>query len=135
KRESERIKAQRGRALAFSEDDLDARRRFERSYLLARLEGQHYWLDLSDDPYSNPTFYSGALDPDPYVSREYAPLETRINSFTRYARNVPQALEQIKANLRLPLARTMVKIGRRTIGKLAEFYAADVIAIFSPVKD
>src|SRR5436305_1344398 len=35
RRESERLKAQRDKALAFKDADLDERRRFERNYLLA----------------------------------------------------------------------------------------------------
>ena len=106
KRESQRLKAQREQALAFAEDQLDARRRFERDYLLAQLDKARYWLEVSEEPYTNPKFYGDALDPDVYVSREYAPLETRIKSFTQYASNVPQALQQAKGNLRLPMART-----------------------------
>jgi len=135
KRESQRLKSQREQALAFAEDQLDARRRFERDYLLAQLDKARYWLEVSEEPYTNPKFYGDALDPDVYVSREYAPLETRIKSFTQYASNVPQALQQAKGNLRLPMARTRIKIGRRMIGGLAEFYARDVAAVFAPVKD
>jgi uncharacterized protein (DUF885 family) len=58
-----------------------------------------------------------------------------MRAFTKYARNVPAALRQVKANLRLPLAKTMVKNGSRTIGDLADFYAKDVAGIFAPVKD
>jgi hypothetical protein len=69
------------------------------------------------------------------VRREYAPLETRIKAYTQYARNVPRALDQIQANLKTPMPKTLVQIGRRTIGGLAGFYAGDVAAIFAPVKD
>jgi len=135
RRESERLKAQRERAMAFRPDELDERRRFERDYLIDEVDNERYWLEVSESPYTNPTSYSGSLDPDVYVSREYAPLETRIKAFTQYARNVPAALQQVKANLRLPMAKTMVKIGRRTIGGLADFYANDVTTVFAPVKD
>src|SRR3954462_11055852 len=40
RRESERLNAQRDKALAFKEADLDERRRFERNYLLAEIENQ-----------------------------------------------------------------------------------------------
>ncbi len=135
RREAERLKAERAKALAFGDDRLDERRRFERDYLVSQIDGDLFWLEVADKPHTSPTFYSGSLDPDVYVTREYAPLETRIKAFTTYARNVPRALEQAKANLRLPLAKTLVKIGRRTIGGLADFFAKDVVAIFAPVKD
>jgi len=44
-----------------------------------------------------------AIDPDVYVSREYAPLEQRLKAYTVYAKAVPTAVEQIRKNLRTPL--------------------------------
>jgi hypothetical protein len=114
---------------------LDDRQRFERDYLLSEIDRQLFWLEVSGQPYASPFWYAEALDPDVYVSREYAPLETRIKSYTKFANNVPRALDQIKANLKPPLARTAIKIGHRSIGGLADFFEKDVPTIFAPVKD
>jgi hypothetical protein len=130
-----RLHAEREAASKFGDSELDGRRRFERDYLIAEIDSELFWLEVADRPRTNPGYYAGALDPDVYVTREYAPLETRIRAYTAYARSVPQALKQIQANLKLPLARPLAKIGRRTIGGLADFYADDVPAIFAPVKD
>ena len=135
RREVARLKAERDKASAFRDEDLDDRYRFERDYLLAQIDEKLFWLEVADHPRSSPTFYSNSLDPDVYVRREYAPLETRIKAYTAYARNVPRALEQIQANLKTPMPKTLVQIGRRTIGGLAGFYAGDVVGIFAPVKD
>jgi uncharacterized protein (DUF885 family) len=135
RREITRLHEERKNASAFRDDDLDNRRRFERDYLIAQIDRELFWREVADQPHSSPTYYSNALDPDVYVRREYAPLETRIKAFTAYARNVPRALEQIKANLRTPMPKTFVQIGRKTIGGLAGFFAGDVAATFAPVKD
>jgi hypothetical protein len=135
RKDSERLKTDRERALAFNANELDERRRFERLHVIAVIDGSLFWLERSGAPYANPTYYADSIDPDVYVTREYAPLETRIKSFTQYARNVPRVLQQAKANLRTPMARTMVKIGRRTIGGLADFYTTDATTVFAPVKD
>jgi uncharacterized protein (DUF885 family) len=135
KREIARLHAERVRASAFKDDQLDEARRFERDYLISEIDSMLFWREVADQPHRSPFFYSHSLDPDVYVSREYAPLETRITSFTTYAKNVPRALEQIKANLKTPMPKTLVAIGRRTIGGLAEFYAEDVPNIFAGVKD
>ena len=135
RREVTRLKAERDKASAFRDEDLDDRCRFERDYLLAQIDEKLFWLEVADHPRTSPVFYSNALDPDVYVRREYAPLETRIKAYTAYARNVPRALEQIQANLKTPMPKTLVQIGRKTIGGLAGFYAGDVAAIFAPVKD
>ena len=134
-REIARLKGEREKAVAFKEADLDERQRFERDYLTSQIDDEVFWRETVDQPHSNPYYYSDALDPDVYVSREYAPLETRIKAYTTYARNVPAALEQIKGNLKLPLAMNHIKIGRQTIGGLAEFFDKDVIKVFEPVKD
>jgi hypothetical protein len=135
KKETDRLKAERDKAAAFKDDQLDERQRFERDYLLSQIDKDLFWRETADQPHKNPTFYSDALDPDVYVSREYAPLETRIKAYTTYAKNVPGALEQVKKNLKFPMAPTLIKIGKTTIGGLADFYEKDVPKVFESVKD
>ncbi len=135
KKEIGRLKAERDKALAFKDEQLDERRRFERDYLIAQIDSDLFWREIADQPHTNPTFYGNSIDPDVYVSRDYAPLETRIKSYTAYAKNVPGALEQAKKNLKFPMAPTLIKIGHTSIGGLADFYATDVVKVFEPVKD
>ncbi|HEV7698709.1 MAG TPA: DUF885 family protein, partial [Pyrinomonadaceae bacterium] len=92
KKEIARLKSEREKAAAFKDADLDERQRFERDYLVAQIDHDLFWQETVDYPHTNPNFYSDALDPDVYVSRPYAPLETRIKSYTTYAKNVPGAL-------------------------------------------
>ncbi|MEP6787067.1 MAG: DUF885 domain-containing protein [Acidobacteriota bacterium] len=135
KKEVARLKGERDKASAFKDADLDERQRFERDYLIAQIDKDVFWRETADQPHVNPYFYADSIDPDVYVSRPYAPLETRIKSYTEYAKNVPNALSQIKANMKLPLAENLIKIGRQTIGGLADFYAKDVPTVFASVKD
>jgi len=135
KKEVARLKAEREKAAAFKDADLDDRQKFERDYLVAQIDKEVFWRETADQPHTNPYYYSDSLDPDVYVSRPYAPLEQRIKSYTTYAKNVPAALEQIKATLKPPMAKNLIKIGRQTIGGLADFYDKDVVKIFDPVKD
>jgi uncharacterized protein (DUF885 family) len=135
KKQNEWLRGKREKAAAFKDSDLDERQHYERDYLIGQIDGDIFWREIADQPRTNPYFYSGALDPDVYVSRPYAPLETRIKAYTAYARNVPAALEQIKHNLRLPLAKPLIKIGRTTIGGLANSYETDIAKVFSEVQD
>ena len=135
KKEVARLKGERDKAAAFKDADLDERQRFERDYLIAQIDKDIFWRETADQPHVNPYFYADSIDPDVYVSRPYAPLETRIKSYTTYAKNVPMALKQIKANMKLPLAKNLIKIGRQTIGGLADFYSKDVPTVFESVKD
>lgn len=134
-KEIARLKSEREKASAFKDDQLDERQRFERDYLISQIDKDLFWRETANQPHINPYYYADSIDPDVYVSREYAPLETRIKAYTTYAKNVPAALEQIKSNLKPPLAMNLIKIGRQTIGGLADFYEKDVVKIFEPVAD
>jgi uncharacterized protein (DUF885 family) len=135
KREIQRLHAERERALSFKDAALDERQRFERDYLVARIDNDLFWMESVEWPYRNPYFYADALDPDVYVSREYAPLPDRLRAYTNYAKNVPAAVEQLRNNLRTPIPRTWVQIGRTTLGGLANFYEKDVPTVFASVTD
>jgi uncharacterized protein (DUF885 family) len=134
-KEIARLKSEREKAAAFKDDQLDERQRFERDYLIAQIDKDIFWRETADQPHTNPYYYADPLDPDVYVSRPYAPLETRIKSYTTYAKNLPAALEQVKANMKLPMAKNLIAIGRQTIGGLADFFDKDVVTVFAPVAD
>jgi hypothetical protein len=134
-REIKRLRNEKNRVAAFRESELKERERFERQYLDAVIDADLFWLDSAEWPFRNPQFYAEAIDPDVYVSRNYAPLEQRIVAYTNYAKSVPTAVEQIRNNLRTPLPRTFVNIGHTTFGGLVSFYDKDVPAIFNSVKD
>ena len=134
-KEIARLHAERKKAAAFKDADLNERERFERDYLIAQIDTDLFWLEVADQPHTAPFWYADAIDPDVYISRNYAPLETRIKSYTKFAGNVPRVLDQVKANFKLPLAKTAIKIGHRTIGGLADFFAKDIPKIFEPVND
>src|SRR4051794_33380595 len=98
KGEIDRLHAEREKAAAFKDSQLTDRQRFERDYLLSEIDGDLFWREVTDQPHTAPFWYADALDPDIYISREYAPLETRIKAYTKFALNVPAALAQIKKN-------------------------------------
>jgi uncharacterized protein (DUF885 family) len=129
------LKNWRARTAAFDTLALDPRRRFEREYVLAVLDRMLWSLESIDAPHRNPAYYAGALDPDVYLTRPYAPLRQRMQSYIRYARAVARAAPQIQGNLRLPLARTMIDRGRGAFGGFASFYKENVPAVFASVND
>lgn len=135
KKEIQRLRAVRERLRSFKDSALDERQRFERDYVGSVVDADLFWLESAEWPYRNPQFYADAIDPDVYVSRPYAPLEQRLRAYTNYARSVPIALEQIRKNLRTPLPKTYVNIGRTTFGGLVSFYEKDVPGVFASVRD
>ncbi|PHR20856.1 MAG: DUF885 domain-containing protein [Sphingopyxis sp.] len=122
-------------AQAIDAADLSEAEQFERDYLINVMEGELFWLETADWPHKNPEFYIGALDPNVYIARPYADAETRMKAFIKYANNVPAAAAQIKANLKLPLPETYVKLGQAGFGGFADYYTGDAKSAFAEVKD
>lgn len=129
------LNAQRTATQAYTDDMLTAQQQFERDYVLARIDGDLFWLVDADQPHRNPSFYTGALDPGVYLTRPYAPLAQRMQAFIVYAKAVPAAAAQIRANLQMPMPKTFVTLGVNGFGGFADFYRKDVPAVFADVKD
>ena len=132
---NQRLHQLRDSAIAFPVADSDTARRVEREYLVAAIDRDLFWRERAEWPYRNPEYYTGGIDPNVYIAREYAPLEQRMRAFTRYATNLPQALSQMRTNLRTPMPRSYASIGEGRIGGLATYLEQDVPGVFAPVKD
>jgi hypothetical protein len=130
-----RLREDRTRAEAFDPGLLDEHRAFEREALLGVIDLELFWLTGAETPWRNPYYYAGHLDPNLYLTREYAPLEQRLRAYIDYARAVPRAAEQIRANLRTPMPRTFAELGKLSFGGLPGYYENDVPAVFAAVDD
>lgn len=137
--EIQRLRAAREQTAAFPGATLTDDQKMERDYLVARMDRDLFWLDDAQWPYRSPSFYFDwmldSLDPNVYVAREYAPIEERIVSYTRYARALPRAAAQIRANLRTPMPRTYVDYGIAAFGGMADYFEGDVRTAFAAVQD
>jgi hypothetical protein len=125
----------RDSAAAFDTAGLDAPRRFEREYLLAQIDKDLFWTEAAEQPWKNPTWYGGILDPNVYVTRPYAPLPDRLRAFNTWAAAVPGALDEMRKNLRTPLPKSYVAIGRLQMGGMASYLEHDVPTVFDSVAD
>ena len=134
-REIQWLESERQQALGYPDSALKDTERFERQYLLATIDGNLFWLQSARAPYKNPMFYAGSLDPNLYISRPYAPLEQRQRAFIEYARNIPKAVEQIRANLQPPFPRTFIDVGKTVFAGQAKFYENEAKAAFASVAD
>ena len=45
-----------------------------------------FWKNEAEWPRRNPAFYLGLLDPEIYLSKPYAPLESRMRAYIAYAK-------------------------------------------------
>jgi hypothetical protein len=130
-----RLHQLRDSAAGFPLDSSNASARFERDYLIAVIDRDLFWGERADLPHRNPEFYTGGLDPNVYLAREYAPLPERMRAFTKYATNLPAALAQARTNLRTPLPKAYARIGQGRIAGLAEYLEGSVPAVFASVSD
>lgn len=124
------------KARSFDAASLTSEARLERDYLVAVARGRLFWLTDADQPHRNPSFYiGGGLDPNVYVARPYADPETRMKAFIAFARRVPQAAAQIRANLRMPMPLSFIEFGKAGFQGLADYYVGDARAAFASVRN
>ena len=134
-RETARLHLARDRIRAFDETTLSHEQRYEREYVLDAIDGDLFWQETMKWPTVSPGAYGWPLDPNVYVAREYAPLADRLRAYIGYAKAVPGLAAQARANLKTPMPRPYVQLGRILFGGMANFYANDVPAVFAPVQD
>ena len=129
------LNAQRAAALEYLNDEVPGDSAFERAYLAAAVDRLLFSLDVSGFLEDNPVVYTRSIDPTVYLTREYAPLPTRMAAFTTHAENIPAFLAQMQRNLRTPLARPHVETVTRVLGGLATFFEDTVPGIFADITD
>ncbi len=134
-----RLKGARTRAMAIATPGLNERDRFERDYFVARINRDLFWLETAEAPFRNPAWYLDwivdGLDPAPYLTRNYAPIETRMRAYTKYAKSVQGAAASIRGTLRTPLALPLLERGVGAFKGFAEFFEDYVPAVFGSVDD
>jgi uncharacterized protein (DUF885 family) len=131
-----RLRSAIAAAQAFNPRSLTREQRFERDYLMAHVRGELFWLDVADQPHTNPAYYmNNGLDPSVYATRPYAPAATRLRAYIRYLGEIPRAARQIRANLRTPLPVSFIDYGKSAFGGFADYYVHDGLAAFAEVTD
>lgn len=133
--EVERLLRAREEAQRFEPVALTASQRLERDHLLAIIDEELFWRARAQAPLRNTQWYLVRLDPEAYLSLEYAPLEARMVGYLGYARAVPRLAREIRANLRTPLPRVIVQRGIAGFGAFAQFYRNAVPRVFAGVPD
>jgi len=133
RRQISRLHDARTQIAAVDPAPLEPNERFDREYLLAVIDRDLFWLEKARYPFTNPYWYISNVDPDMYLSRDYAPLETRMRAYIKYAQGIPKMVTDIQANLVGPLPKTYVELGIADFGGFAEFYTKDVTPVFASV--
>ena len=125
----------RGEAAGFDTTALTPDQNFEREYVLHVIDNNLFWIDKAHFPSTNPAWYANQLDPEVYLSRDYAPLEKRLKGYLGYAHGIPQIAADIRANLKMPLPKSLLERGIDAFGGFSQFYRNDVSKVFASVQD
>ncbi|MFM1887274.1 MAG: hypothetical protein RL026_2431 [Pseudomonadota bacterium] len=115
--------------------DLTPEQRFERDYLLQLIDGNLFWIAEARQPWTNPVSYLEAIDPSPYLEREYAPVAERLSAYLKFLAAIPPVLQSAEQNLELPLVQSQLQRASSGFAGLADFLEGDAIAIFAGVQD
>ncbi len=94
-----------------------------------------FWIDPAgaDQPHTNPASYLGVLDPSVYITVPYAPKEQRLKAYIKFLENIPRAAEQMRANIKTPMAISFVDYAKNAFGGFAEYYPGDGMAAWKGV--
>ncbi len=137
--EIDRLAEWKSRVEAVDPSSLTPDQRFDREYLLAVLDRNLFWMRDARWPFRNLEAYfdwgSDYLNPSVYVTKPYAPVDTRMRHMTEFARNLPVALEQIRDNLDTPMPRTWVELGVARFNGMSRYFIDDVTAAFAEADD
>jgi hypothetical protein len=125
----------RAEAAGFDTTALTPEQNIEREYVLHVIDNELFWTDKAHFPSTNPAWYANQLDPEVYLSRDYAPLEKRLKGYLGYAHGIPQIAADIRANLKMPLPKSLLERGIDAFGGFAQFYRNDVSKVFASVQD
>lgn len=135
-KEVARLEAVRQRAVGFQDSTLAPEERFQRDYVISRIDNDLFWLRDARQPFTNPSWYfNNGLDPSTYVTVPYAPADQRLRAFIKYARQIPGAVAQIRKNVQMPLPKTFLDFSSKSFGGFADFYRNDVPQAFAEVQD
>ena len=122
-------------AEGFGNDKLTKQQQYERDYLIAVAKGQLFWIDPqgADQPHTNPASYLGLLDPSVYITVPYAPKEQRLKSYIKFLQNIPHAAEQMRTNIKTPMATSFVDYAAKAFGGFVDYYPGDGVAAWKGV--
>jgi uncharacterized protein (DUF885 family) len=129
----ERLKTAIANAGAFN--NLTPEQQYERDYLVAVAKGQLFWIDPAgaDQMHNNPAAYLGYVDPSVYITVPYAPKEQRLKAYIKFLQNIPRAAEQMRANIKTPMATSFVDYAKSAFGGFVAYYPGDGMAAWKGV--
>jgi uncharacterized protein (DUF885 family) len=130
-----RLKKAIADAQSFTDEKLTPEQHYQRDYLVAVAKGQLFWIDPegADQRHNNPAAYLGFIDPSVYITVPYAPKEQRLKAYIKFLKNIPGAAEQMRANIKTPMATSFVDYAKSAFGGFVDYYPGDGMAAWKGV--
>ena len=116
------------RAALEAQTALSPSQAFERDVLVQEVRRVRFDLVDLDVFRTNPMAYSGAINLDAYIIRDYAPLAERAAAVIKLCTNLGPYLAQARANLQAPIPRTWIDTALLQTRGYIEFADKDVRA-------
>jgi hypothetical protein len=130
-----RLHAMRTEAQSFDTATLTEAEQLEHQIILTVTEGNLFWLERVQAPFTNPAWYLEQLDPEVYLNRDYAPLAMRLHSYIGYLHAIPKLAADVRANLRTPLPPSFAQRAIDDFGGYVDFFRNDGPKVFAGVQD
>ncbi len=111
---------------SFDAGTLTPAQREERDVLVNEIESRRFNLVERDIYRTNPMSYSGAINLDAYILRDYAPAVTRAAAVIKLCEALPAYLAQARTNLKLPMPRPWIDTALLQTNGYLEFADHDV---------
>ena len=113
--------------------ELAPAQQLERDVLLQKLRAELFDLVERDVYRTNPMAYTGSINLDAYIIRDYAPAFARAAAVIKLCNALPAFLAQARENLKLPMPRTWIDTALLQTKGFIEFADKDVRTEFAKV--
>jgi len=128
------LEEMRRRTAAIDAPQLGVKERLYHGYLAVEIDTQLFNIRTLKVLENNAWYDYLALDPDVYLSRNYAPLAARMDAYTRHVSALPATLAAMRRTLK-PMPSGHAEGLRDYIAGLAEFVTTAPYEVFSAVDD
>src|SRR5208337_2378915 len=127
-----RLKSFQQRLAAINATALSPQASFDYRLLRGAIDREIFAFKQMDSYRRNPMTYTGALDVNIYIKRDFAPLQTRVRSIISILNQVPTLLEAARANLVEALPRPFVETAIDEADGQADFLGKDLVEALKP---
>jgi len=124
----------RQRTAAIDAAKLDTKRRLYREYLAVEIDTELFNFQTLRVQENNTWYGYLALDPNLYLSRDYAPLAARMDAYTRHVRNLTPALAAMRRTIK-PMSSGHASGFATYLTGLTTFVTTAPYTVFAAVKD